>query len=56
MAFVLADKLGVVEAITADLEDNERIVLPKDLESFGILNLRKFGKGTKVSRNSFLQE
>ena len=47
MAFILADQLGSIENVSAELEDNELIILPKDLEKFGILNLRKFGKGSK---------
>ena len=37
-AFVLADKVGQVEKIEANLKSDERIILPSDFDSNGLIN------------------
>ena len=49
LAYVLADKLGSVESINVDLQQGEQLILPKDIEKSGFLNisrvsLKKFTK------------
>ena len=41
LAYVLADKLGSVESINVDLQQGEQLVLPKDIEKSGFLNISR---------------
>ena len=41
LAYVLADKLGSVESINVDLQQGEQLILPKDIEKSGFLNISR---------------
>ena len=41
LAYVLADKLGTVESINIDLQQDEHLILPEDIEKSGFLNISR---------------